>query len=329
MSNAIDIIQPYEKDEHLQLGIREFLKKVNTQDAKPMEMLEPEEARKVLEDVQNEIRVNISGIEVLQKRIYEDGMPIKLYVMRPSASIGALPAFLFFHGGGWMLGDFKTHERFVSDLVRQSGVAAVVVEYSRSPEARYPQAINEGYAALKWVARHGAEIYVDTNRLAVAGNSAGGNMATAIAMMAKEKKGPQVSLQVLFWPVTDDNFDTESYHQFATERFLTRNMMMWFWDNYISEEKRGDIYACPLKASLYVLKDLPPTLILVAENDVLRDEAIAYAHKLDEAGVQTTLVQFNGMIHDFGLLNPLAKNPTVQSALRYAANELNHALNRN
>jgi acetyl esterase len=208
-----------------------------------------------------------------------------------------------------------------------SGTVAVYVDYTRSPEAKYPLAVNQAYTATKWVAAHGAEINVDGSRLAVVGNSAGGNIAAATALMAKDKKGPELKLQVLFWPVTDANFETESYNKFATQRFLTKNMMIWFWDNYIPDKKqRDEIYASPLKASLSELKGLPPTLIQTAENDVLRDEGEAYARKLNEAGVPTTEVRYQGLIHDYGLLNPLADIPAVQSALRYAAEELKKAL---
>jgi acetyl esterase/lipase len=234
---------------------------------------------------------------------------------------------MFFHGGGWVLGDFPTHKRFVRDMVVYSGAAAVFVEYTRSPEAKYPVAINEAYAATKWVAANGSEINVDSSRLAIAGNSVGGNMTAAVALMARDKKGPEIKLQVLLWPVTNAGFETLSYHLYATQRFLTRNMMIWFWDNYTTDPaQRNEIYASPLKADLSQLKGLPPALVQTAENDVLRDEGEAYARKMDEAGVPVTLVRIDGMIHDYGLLNPLATVPAVQSALRYAANEIRNAL---
>jgi acetyl esterase len=233
---------------------------------------------------------------------------------------------MFYHGGGWVLGDFPTHQRFVRDLVVYSGTACVFVEYSRSPEVKYPVAVNESYAALKWVAAHGSELNLDGSRLAVVGNSAGGNLAAATALMAKNNKGPKISFQLLFWPVTNADFETGSYNQYADSRFLTKNMMIWFWDNYIATTQRNEIYASPLKATITDLKGLPPTLVQTAENDVLRDEGEAYARKLDEAGVDVTLVRMQGMIHDYGLLNPLAEVPAVQSALRSAGSELRKAL---
>ncbi|HEY8898419.1 MAG TPA: alpha/beta hydrolase fold domain-containing protein, partial [Niastella sp.] len=148
-----------------------------------------------------------------------------------------------------------------------------------------------------------------------------------VALMAKDKKGPDIKLQILLWPVTDANFDIGSYHEFATQRFLTRNMMMWFWDNYTKNaDERAQIYASPLRATVDQLKGLPPALVQVAENDVLRDEGDAYARKMDEAGVPVTLVRYQGMIHDYGLLNPLAHLPAVRSALLSAAAELKKVL---
>jgi acetyl esterase len=325
MSNEIKVAD-YATDTAIETQTKVFLKALNTSGGKPMETLTPTEARGVLEGAQVSVKVDLSGIEVTDKIITSEGLTIKITVVRPAGITGTLPAFMFFHGGGWVIGDFVTHQRFIRDLVLNSGTAAVYVDYSRSPEAKYPVAINESYAATKWVAEHGAEINIDGKRLAVAGNSAGGNLAAAIALMAKEKNGPVIKLQVLFWPVTDANFETGSYNQYANDRFLTKNMMLWFWDNYISKEKRKEIYASPLQATIDQLKGLPPALVQTAENDVLRDEGEAYARKLNEAGVAVTLVRYQGMIHDYGLLNPLAHIPEIQSALRYAAAELKTAL---
>jgi acetyl esterase/lipase len=247
--------------------------------------------------------------------------------MRPAGVKGIIPAFMFFHGGGWVLGDFPTHQRFIRDLVIHSGVMAVHVEYTRSPEAKYPIAVNECYAASKWVSLYGEEIGVDGNRLAIVGNSVGGNLAAAVALMAKNKGKPDFKFQVLLWPVTDASFETVSYNKYANDRFLTKNMMKWFWDNYTTDpSQRNEIFASPLRANIDELKKLPPTLVQTAENDVLRDEGEAYARKLNAAGVSVTLVRYQGMIHDYGLLNPLATIPEVQSALLYAAAELKKAL---
>lgn len=317
----------YASDPAIETATKAFLTALNTSGGKPMETMQPAEARKVLEGAQTSVQVDISGVDIAEKTITEDGLTVKLFIMRPSGVKGDLPAFMFFHGGGWVIGDFPTHQRFIRDLVVHSGAVAVHAEYTRSPEARYPVAVNECYAATKWVAAHGAEIGVDGKRLAVAGNSAGGNLAAAVALMAKDKKGPELKFQLLFWPVANADLETGSYNQFATDRFLTKNMMKWFWDHYIPDAgQRKERYAAPLQATVEQLKGLPPTLVQTAENDVLRDEGEAYARKMNEAGVPVSLVRCQGMIHDYGLLNPLAAIPEVQSALRYAAGELKNAL---
>jgi acetyl esterase/lipase len=200
--------------------------------------------------------------------------------------------------------------------VAASGAVAVFPNYTRSPEARYPTAINQMYGATKWVAEHGAEIQVDGKRLAVVGNSVGGNAAGVISLMAKDKGGPAIRFTVMMWPVTDANFETGSYHELAEGHFLSRNMMKWFWDNYAPDiRQRREIYASPLQATIEKLKGLPPTLIQVAENDVLRDEGEAYARKLDLAGVDVTHVRYDGLIHDWGLLNPISQLPGVRASL--------------
>ncbi|RXK83710.1 alpha/beta hydrolase [Filimonas effusa] len=310
-------------DPAIESRTKAFLNALNSGGGKPIEELSPSDARGVLTGAQRSVAVDLSGISIEEKTIVQSGVEVLLYIVKPSEAAGELPGFIFVHGGGWVLGDFETHQRLVRDLVVHSGAAAVFVEYSRSPEARYPVAINEIYAALEWVAAHGKEVGIDSSRLAVAGNSVGGNMAAVLALMAKDKNGPALKVQILLWPVTDANFDTDSYHQYATGRFLTRNMMQWFWDAYIPDAgARNDVYASPLQASTSRLQGLPPALVQVAENDVLRDEGEAYARKLDEAGVPVTLVRYQGMIHDFGLLNPLHDVPGVRSHVLQAGAEL-------
>ncbi|WP_442956169.1 alpha/beta hydrolase [Pantoea sp. AS142] len=314
-------------DVHLEHTTQSFVDQLNSGNGKPIEKLSPEEARKVLSGAQSSVKVDLSGVTTSNKTIQVDGKPVELTIVRPDNASGVLPAFMFFHGGGWVLGDFPTHQRMVRDLVLKSGAVAVFVNYTPSPEAHYPVAINQAYGATKWVAEHGDEISVDGKRLAVAGNSVGGNMAAVVSLMAKEKHGPDLRYQVLFWPVTDAKFDTASYEKYATKRFLTRNMMKWFWDNYTtSDAQRNEIYASPLRASETQLKGLPPALVQTAENDVLRDEGEAYARKLNAAGVDVIQVRYNGMIHDYGLLNALADVPEVQASLTQAGNLLREHL---
>ncbi len=300
-----------------------FLEALAAGGGKPLEQLSPKDARAVLTGAQASVKVDLSGVEVSERSIDANGQKITLKIVRPAKIKGDLPVFMFFHGGGWVLGDFPTHQRLIRDLVVGSGAVAVYVDYTPSPEARYPTAINQAYAATRWVAEHGRQIGVDGSRLAVAGNSVGGNMAAVVALMAKEQKTPALRFQLLLWPVTDANFDNGSYQQFAEGHFLTKGMMKWFWDNYTTDAgQRAQIHASPLQASSEQLRGLPAALVQTAEFDVLRDEGEAYARKLDAAGVPVTAVRYNGMIHDFGLLNPLNQIPQVRAAMRQAANEL-------
>lgn len=316
-----------QNDPHILADVRKFLKKLNSGSGKPIEQLSPEAARQVLTDAQIPDNADYSGIEESERTIEQDGETVNIHIVKPVGADAGSPAFLFIHGGGWVLGDYPTHRRLVRDLVVKSGMVAVFPDYTPSPEAQYPTAINQVYATLKWVAGHGDEIGVDGKKLAIVGNSVGGNMAAVVALMAKDKNGPSIKLQVLLWPVTDANFDTASYKELGEGRFLTRNMMIWFWDNYLPEKKlRTEIYASPLQANPDQLKGLPPTLIQTAENDVLRDEGEAYARKLDEAGVPVTLTRYGGLIHDYGLLNPLADVPAVKTALLQAAAVIRHIL---
>ena len=304
-----------------------FLEALEAGGGKPLESLDPQDARAVLVGAQASVEVDLSGVSVSEKTIEASGQSIPLTIVRPEGVKGDLPVFMFFHGGGWVLGDYPTHARLIRDLVVNSGAVAVYVGYTPSPEARYPTAIDQAYAATRWVGEHGKEIGVDSSRLAVAGNSVGGNMAAVVALKAKEAGTPRLRFQLLLWPVTDADFETASYGQFAQGHFLTKPMMQWFWDNYTSDPKqRAERFASPLRASVEQLQGLPPALVQTAEFDVLRDEGEAYARKLDAAGVTVTAVRVNGMIHDYGLLNPLAHVPAVQTALRQAGAELKQHL---
>lgn len=302
---------------------QKFLEALEAGGGKPLEQMTAQEARAVLVGAQASVKVDLSGTRTEEKTIQAGGQPIELTIVRPEGAEGRLPVFMFFHGGGWVLGDYPTHARLIRDLVVNSGAVAVYVDYSPSPETHYPTAIDQAYAATQWVATHGEEIGVDSSRLAVAGNSVGGNMAAVVSLMAKERGTPQIRFQALLWPVTDANLETPSYNQFAQGHFLTKPLMKWFWDSYTTDaQQRAQIHASPLRASLEQLQGLPPALIQTAEFDVLRDEGEAYARKLDAAGVAVTATRYNGMIHDFGLLNPLAHISGAHSAMLQAGAEL-------
>ena len=301
--------------------VRDFLHALNSAGGPPLETLAPKDARLVLVNAQKGIA--LPDCDVADKIVKQDGVEVKLTIVRPPGVKEKLPVFMFFHGGGWILGDYPTHERFVRDLVDYSGFAAAFVNYTPSPEAQYPIAINQAFAATKWIAKHGAEINVDGSRLALVGNSVGGNMTAVTAIRAKEEGGPTIRCQVLFWPVTDANFETGSYNQYSEGYFLTKAMMKWFWDAYTTDpKKRKEIHASPLQATIAQLKGLPPALVQTAGNDVLRDEGEAYARKLDEAGVEVIAVRYEGLIHDYGLLNALSQVPAVRAALHQAAEML-------
>jgi len=316
-----------EDDPRIFTEVRKFLKILNSGTGKPMEQLSPADARKVLVDTQKSVQVDYSGIEESEKTIIQDGETVKIHITKPIGIGTNAPVFIFIHGGGWVLGDYPTHRRLVRDLVVESGAVAVFPDYTPSPEAHYPTAINQIYATTKWVSEHGNEIGVNGNNLAVVGNSVGGNMTASVALMAKAKNGPAIKLQAMLWPVTDANFETGTYKELGEGRFLSRNMMIWFWDSYLPDKNiRKEIYASPLQASLEELKGLPPALIQTAENDVLRDEGEAYARKLNEAGVPVTLTRYGGLIHDYGLLNPLAEVPAVKTAVLQAAASIKKSL---
>jgi len=315
-------VKDWRTDEHLAPEVREFLKGLNT-GGPGLETLSPADARMVLVNAQKSVQIDYSGITESEKTIKADGMTIKLNIVRPAGAKGILPVFIFIHGGGWVLGDYPTHKRMVRDLAVESGAVGVFVNYTRTPDAQYPVAINEIYAATKWVSEHGAEIGVDGKRLGVIGNSVGGNMTAVTSILAKQRKGPEIKVAVMMWPIVDANFETESYKQFGADRFLTTPLMKWMYDMYIPDpSRRSDILASPLHATVDQLRGLPPTLIQVAENDILRDEGEAYGRLLLEAGVKATTVRYNGVIHDWGLLNGLAHIQQTKDLFTQASAEL-------
>lgn len=307
----------------LEPDTRKFLEALAAGGGPPLETLSPAEARQVLEGAQASVKVELAPAEVEHLTVDLPVGPVRLVLVRPAGVKGTLPGFVFIHGGGWILGDYPTHERFVRDVVAASGAAAVFVDYDRSPEVRYPVALEQCFAATRWVAEHGHEHGIDGRRLAVVGNSVGGDLTAAVVLKAKEQGGPKLAAQVLFWPVTDADLDTASYLTYAEDHFLTRNLMRWMWDSYLPDPtKRRHHHVSPLQATLEQLRGLPPTLVITAEADVLRDEGEAYGRKLAEAGVTVTTTRYLGMIHDFGLLNPLAHLAGTRAAMRQAGAEL-------
>lgn len=247
---------------------------------------------------------------------------VRVRIVRPADAKGALPAVLYYHGGGWVMGDRNTHDHLIRELAVQARAAVVFVEYDNAPEVRYPVNNEQAYAALDHVASHGASLGIDPSRLAVAGDSAGGNMAIAVTMMAKDRAGPKIAHQLLFYPVTDDVSDNASYRAFGNGPFLTRRAMDYFLEANYPADRRKDVLAFPLRASLDQLKGLPVATVIVAENDLLRDEGEAYGRRLIEAGVPVVVTRYNSTIHDFVMLNALAGSEPARAAIAQGAQRL-------
>ncbi|MCP2168643.1 alpha/beta hydrolase [Goodfellowiella coeruleoviolacea] len=289
--------------------------------------LGPVQGREVVDQVQSG---EIAKPEVDDEWITVSGGPtgeVRVRIVRPAGSVGVLPVILYIHGAGWVFGNAHTHDRLVRELAVGSEAAVVFPEYALSPEARYPVAVEQNYAVAQWVVNHGAEKNLDPARVAVAGDSVGGNMTAALTLLAKQRGDVSFVQQVLFYPVTSASLDTPSYHQFAEGYFLRRDVMAWFWDQYAPDTaQRTEVTAAPLEASADQLTGLPPALVITAEADVLRDEGEAYAAKLRAAGVPVTAVRYQGVIHDFVMLNALRETHAAQAAITQAVHTLRTAL---
>jgi acetyl esterase/lipase len=286
------------------------------------------EARKAVDEVQSE---EIAKPAVDDEWVTVQGGPtgkVPVRIVRPAGTEGRrLPVILYLHGGGWVFGDAHSHDRLVRELAVGARAAVVFPEYDRAPEARYPVALEQSYVAAQWVVAYGWERHLDGSRLAVAGDSVGGNMAAALTLLAKERGNVRFVQQVLFYPATDASFDTASYHEFAEGYFLRRDAMQWFWDQYTTDPShRAEITASPLRAGVDQLAGLPPALVITAEADVLRDEGEAYASKLRAAGVPVTAVRYQGVIHDFVMFNALRRTAAAELAITQAGAVLRSAL---
>lgn len=293
----------------------------------PLYTLSPADARAVLDRAQAG-NVNLAPAGIEQRTIPGGpGGEVPVTIVRPPTASAISPGVLYIHGGGWVLGNFGTHERLVRDLAQQTGAVFVFVDYAPSPEEHYPMALEQAYATLTWMAEQGGEIGIDGDRLAVAGDSVGGNMTAAVTILAKERGGPSLRFQALLYPVTDANMDTDSYDQFADGPWLTRKAMAWFWDAYAPDlSVRLEPTASPLHASVEDLTGLPPALVITDEADVLRDEGEAYGRKLRQAGVDVSAVRCEGVFHDFMMLNDLANTNATRAATHLAARALRSAL---
>lgn len=289
--------------------------------------LGPAEGRKTVDEVQSGDIVK-PAVEDEWVSIDADRVgSVDVRIVKPAGAAGSLPVIVYIHGAGWVFGNAGTHDRLVRELAVGAGAAVVFPEYDLSPEATYPVAVEQSYATAAWVARQGAEHGLDTSRIAIAGDSVGGGMSAAVTLLAKQRGDVAFRQQVLFYPVTDAAFDTDSYHEFAEGYFLRRDGMQWFWDQYTTDPaQRAEITASPLRAGVEELSGLPPALVITGEADVLRDEGEAYANKLRRAGVPVTAVRYQGIIHDFVMLNALRGTHAAQAAIGQAITTLRHAL---
>lgn len=281
--------------------------------------LPPEEGRALLEKVQespvDKLPVDIEDLKV------DTGQwgSINVRFVRPEGNTDKLPVIFYIHGAGWVFGSAQTHDKLIRELAVRTNSVVVFPEYSCSPEAKYPTAIEQSYAVLQKLSELAESKGLDLTELAVAGDSVGGNMATVMTILTKERQGLLIQKQLLFYPVTDANFTTDSYQEFAENYFLTKEGMKWFWDQYTTDDsERSEITASPLRATSEDLADLPPALILTGEADVLRDEGEAYARKLRDVGVAVTQVRFQGMIHDFVMVNSLDQTNATRAAMLLA-----------
>lgn len=289
--------------------------------------LPPAEGRKTVDEVQSGA---VQMPDVDDEWITVEGGPtgsVQVRIVKPAGTTGPLPVIFYIHGAGWVFGNAHTHDRLVRELAVGADAAVVFPEYDLSPEAKYPTAIEQNYAAAQWVFAHGAEKGLDSSRFAVSGDSVGGDMAAVLTLMAKDRGDVTICHQVLLYPVTAADFDTPSYHQFAEHYFLSREGMKWFWDQYTENDaQRDEIHASPLRATVEQLEGLPPALVITAEADVLRDGGEAYAAKLREAGVPVVQVRFGGIIHDFMMLNALRSTHAATAAIKLAQDTLRTAL---
>lgn len=306
---------PNSKLPNLGTKTEEFITELEEQYNEPIYKMAPQDARTFLENLQKKNYKNIKA-NTTDTKIFENGTNIDIRIVRPQNNKEKLPAILYIHGGGWILGSKNTHDMLIKNLANLTKTAIIFPEYSKSPEAKYPVAMNEIYTVLKYIYENPEELNIDKTKIAIAGDSVGGNMATVTALRAKNQNGPKIAAQCLLYPVTSADMDTQSYNDFKDGPWLTKEAMNWFWNAYISDKNDlKDPYVSPLNADTEDLGGMPDTLIITDENDVLRDEGEAYAQKLDMAGVNVLNIRTNGTIHDFLMLNALSETPQATGAL--------------
>ena len=280
--------------------VASFLQRIVELNAPPIYTLSPAQARLTVPQIPPPVE-DVDYAEDRQIPGPHGEIPVRIYTplaaVKPAGS-GPLPLMVFFHGGGWMLGELKDYESLMRTFANAFGCIAVSVGYRLSPEHKFPAGLEDCFAATAWAAAHASSLGADPGKLIVCGDSAGANLATAVSLIARDNHGPAIAQQLLIYPVTDCNFETQSYQDNATGFMLTQAAMRWFWDAYLPDPSAASHpYAAPLQAP--DLSDLPPAHVITAEFDPLRDEGEAYAERLQEAGVPVTFKRYNGMIHGF------------------------------
>jgi len=282
------------------------------------------QARSLMRDGQT---ADVSGYSVEVREI--NLQSYSLQIVRPRNMTEPLPAVMFFHGGGWVLGEMKTHARLVREIAVGANAVVAFVSYTRAPEARYPTAVSQCYAATRYVHENAAALNIDPSRLAVVGDSSGGNLAAAVALLTAQRGTPTLRLQVLLCPALDCDFNTESYKAFGEGFNLDRDTMRWFWNHYAPDaDTRLEPLASPLRAAASDLSLLPPALIVTSECDVLRDEGESYARKLSDAGVPVTAMRFPGTVHGFVMVDALARTQGAADCLRMVIDSLRRAFQK-
>ncbi len=315
--------EPSSRLPNLTKDTEEFINEIESENATPLYELTPKEARDFLKNLQSKtFKKTDAGITEI------DIEGVKTFVLKPQTNTEKkLPAILYLHGGGWVMGDEYVFDNLIKKIANCAEAVLIFPEYTPAPEAEYPQQINEAYSVLNYIYNNSDELNIDKNKIAIMGDSAGGNMAAAITLKTKEEKGPNIKFQLLLYPVTNADMDTDSYENFSDGPWLTKKAMEYFWDAYVPNVSlRQNKYISPLHADVEDLKNLPSTLILTVENDVLRDEGEAYARKLDNAGVDVINVRINGTIHDFIMLNALSETEPVKGALKIICSVLRSEL---
>lgn len=296
----------------------------------PLYEMSPDDARSFLNEVQNKYYKHIDAFVEDVEIFDEKTGNISVTLVHPEKHKDEkLPVIIYCHGGGWVIGDFNSYEMTVKTIANHTKSVVAFVNYPRSPEFKYPHALNHIYGALTFFAENGDKYNIDSKRIAIAGDSAGANMAGVIAIRSKKENGPKICFQVLIYPVCDADMKTDSYKEFKNGPWLSKKAMEWFWQCYISDKnERKEIYASLLNANITDLRDLPPALIITAENDVLRDEGEEYARKLIEAGVDTACVRINNTFHDFIMLNALRDSKAVKAAYKLLCKFLKYELHK-